>query len=68
MPQRGITDELLGPDLIAQLLFGDDLLAMRKQVGENLEHFTPQPDGLASALQHMALRVERTRAEDIDHT
>jgi hypothetical protein len=65
--QRRIADELLGPDLLAQLLLGDDPVGMRHQVGEHLEHFAPQARDLPSAAEHRALCVEGTFSKDVDH-
>jgi hypothetical protein len=65
--QRRIADELLGPDLLAQLLLGDSAVVVRQQVGEGPENFPPRPDALAGPAQHMALRVEFILPEDVDH-
>jgi hypothetical protein len=65
--QRRIADELVGPHLLAQLLPGDDALPMCQQVGEDLEHFRPKPDGLPSAVQGIETGVEGTVPKDIEH-
>src|SRR5207237_9107077 len=39
----GLADELLWPDLLTQLLLGDDPVRMRQQVSQDLEGFAPQP-------------------------
>jgi hypothetical protein len=65
--QLGVADELLRPDLLAQLLFGGDAVALHQQVGEDMEDFAPQPDDPPSPTQHLASRVELTVPKDIDH-
>jgi hypothetical protein len=62
-----VTDELLGPDLLAQLLLQDGAVPMLQQVEEDLHDFGPQPHRLAGTLQPMLLRVEETRPEPVDH-
>src|SRR5438132_12988130 len=39
--QRRNADELLRPDLLTQLLLGNDPVGVRQQVDEDLEHFVP---------------------------
>jgi len=65
--QRCLADELLRPDLLAQLLLGNDPVGMRQQVDQDLEHFVPQPTDTPGPAQLMALRVENTLAEDVQH-
>src|SRR6266851_243762 len=65
--QRCIADELLRPDLLAQLLLGNDPVCIREQVDQDLEHFVPQPTDASGPAQLMALRVEDTLAEDVQH-
>jgi hypothetical protein len=65
--ERRIADELLRPDLLTQLLLGDDPVGMRQQIGQDLERFAPQPADASGAGQLIALCVEGPLAEDVDH-
>jgi hypothetical protein len=65
--QRRLADELLGPELLAQLLFGDDPVTLRQQVSQSLEYFAPQPVDAPGAGELSALRIEGTRVEDVQH-
>src|SRR5262249_33843021 len=63
----GVADELLGPDLLAQLLLGDDPVGMDQHIGQDLKHLAPQPVDAPGAGQLRALRIEGTLAEDVQH-
>ena len=62
-----VADELLGPDLLAQLLLQDGAVPMLQQVAQDLEDFGPQPHGLAGTLQSMLLSVEAAIPEPVHH-
>ena len=47
--QGSIGDELLGPQVLKELIFGDDTLAMANQVVQHLKDFRAQLDGFATA-------------------
>jgi hypothetical protein len=63
--QRRVADELPLPDLLAQLLLGDDALAVAEQIDQHLEDFRPQSDGLAGALEDIPLGIQDTVAEGL---
>jgi hypothetical protein len=65
--QRRVADEPSVPDLLAQLLLGDDALAMGEQIDEQAEHFRPQADRLSRPVQDIALGIQDTVAEGIVH-
>ena len=65
--EGGVADEPLRPDLLAQLLLQDRAVPMLQQVEQHLEHFGPQPHGLAGALQPMLLGIEDTVVELVHH-
>jgi hypothetical protein len=65
--ERCITDKVVWPDLLSQLLLRDQAVAMRQQVGEDLKRFGPQPDGPIGAMQGMPLGVKGAITEDVDH-
>jgi hypothetical protein len=47
--QGRLADELLRPDVLAQLVLGDGAVGVRQQIGEGLKHFAPHPDVLTGA-------------------
>src|SRR5262249_7508709 len=65
--QGGVADERRGPELPAQLLLGDDTVAMGEEIDEHLAHFGAHVDGLPGALHLTALRVEAISAKDVEH-
>src|SRR5262249_46950951 len=63
--QRCLADGLLRPDLLTQLLLGNDPVGMCQQVDQDLEHFVSQSTDMPGTTQLIALRVEDTLAEDV---
>jgi hypothetical protein len=47
--QGGLTDELVGPDLCTELVFGDHTIMMLDEVHQECKGFGPEFDGLSSA-------------------
>jgi hypothetical protein len=66
--ERRITDKLAGPYVRAQLVFGNDVVAMFKEILQHLKRFGPQPDRRALPVQSIEAGVEDTLSEDIAHT
>jgi hypothetical protein len=58
-------DRQATPDLLAQLLLGDDPIAMRYEVAEYLEDLGRQQRTLTSLVERMELRVEDTVCEAV---
>jgi hypothetical protein len=65
--QWGITSELVGPALLKEFVFGDDAVAMGKEVREHLKYFGAERYRLPSTEQFVACSVEHTVAEGIAH-
>jgi len=65
--QRRVTDGEPFPDLVAQLLLGDDTLTMLYEVAEHLKHLAGQLGALARAVQSMETRVENTVGKMVNH-
>jgi hypothetical protein len=66
--ERGITDELIGPDLCTQLLLGHDMVPMFHKIHQDGKGFGSEMNGVAMAQQDMALGVEHTLPKGVDHT
>jgi hypothetical protein len=65
--QRRVTDGEPFPDLVAQLLLGDDTLTMLYEVAEHLKHLAGQLGALARAGQGMETRVKNTVSKVVNH-
>jgi hypothetical protein len=64
----GVTDELVGPDLRTQLVFGDYTLMMLDEVHQDFKGFGTELDRLSCASEDMELGIEPTLAKSIDHS
>src|SRR5881397_3705914 len=53
-----VPDELVGPQVLKELLLGDNTVAMLQEVGEHLKDFAPQLERLPSVLELIALGVQ----------
>jgi hypothetical protein len=65
--QRGLADELLGHQLLQQLLLGDEALTMRDEVGQYIEDLGPELDQGPGPPQLIAVDVEAIVAKSIIH-
>ena len=65
--QGSIGDELLGPQMLKELIFGDDTLAMANQVVQYLKDFRSQLDGFATAGKLITLSIEDIAVKHIAH-
>jgi hypothetical protein len=66
--ERRITDELAGPYLRAELVFGDHVVTLFEEILQHLKRFGPQPDRGTLPVQRIEAGVEDTLSEDIAHT
>jgi hypothetical protein len=57
----------LGPQVVKQLLFAEDPVAMLHEIGQHFEYLRLEGHDLAFAAQLVAVRVERVRPKDIAH-
>jgi hypothetical protein len=58
-----IDEDVLGPELIAELVAGHDLAGLREQQLQNPERLVLQPDLEAMFAQFAGARIELVRAE-----
>jgi len=65
--QRGLTDELLGPQVIEKLLPGDDSSAMGDEIEQDIKHFRAELDHHACAAQFIAARVQHIVTKEVPH-
>jgi hypothetical protein len=63
--QAGIGDCQTLPDIVTQLLLGDDSLALRDEVAEYLKHLGRQDGGLPRSAECMELCIEDTVCEAV---
>ena len=56
--QRRLADELLGPQLLQQLLLGDEALTLLDEVGQHIEHLWLQRHQCPGPTQLIAFCVE----------
>ena len=42
--QRRLAHNLLGPEMLQQLLLGDNAVVMHDEIGQHIEHLGPDPD------------------------
>jgi hypothetical protein len=65
--QRGIPNELLGPQILQQFLLENDPVPMRQQVREDLKRLGLQRHGFPGMMALIALGVEAVVAKDVAH-
>src|SRR5262249_59375424 len=65
--QRRITDKLLGPQVIEELLLGDHAVTLGDEVAQDVEDLGAELDERARAAQFTAVRVERIVPKKILH-
>src|SRR5262245_12928264 len=65
--QRRVTDALLRPHLLTQLLLVHDALTVRQQVQEHLKHLWPQVPRLPRTPQGNTLGIKLAIVKGIDH-
>jgi hypothetical protein len=65
--QRRLTDELLGPRVLKELLPEDNAVAMGDEVEQDVEHLRAEFDQHAHAAPFTAVRVERIVTKEILH-
>jgi hypothetical protein len=65
--QWSIPNELIGPALFKELVFGDNAVAMGKEIREHLKYFGPERYRLPGTEQFVALSVEDTVTKGIAH-
>src|SRR5262249_46049251 len=63
--QAGIGDRQTLPDVVTQLLLGDDPLALHDEVAEHLKHLGRQDGGLPRSAECMELCIEDTVCEAV---
>src|SRR6516165_3720187 len=62
-----LTHSGLGPQVVEQLLFAEDPVAMLHEIGKHLKYLWLERNDLTCATQLVAVRVERIRPKDIAH-
>jgi len=65
--QRRLADELLGPEMLEEILLGDKAVAVRDEVAQDVEYLRAQVDTPSSTAQFTAARIERIITEKIPH-
>lgn len=65
--QRRLAHNLLGPEMLQQLLLGDNAVAVHNEIGQHIEHLGPDPDWHACLMQLVALGVKHVVPKHIAH-
>jgi hypothetical protein len=65
--QWGISNELIGPALLKEFVFGDDAVTMGKEIREYLKYFGTERYRLPGTEQFVALSVENAVTKGIAH-
>ena len=65
--KRGVADELFRPQVVAQLLSGDDAVAVDEEIGEQVEHFGAERDRGPGAAQLILQGIQGLVAEYVAH-
>jgi hypothetical protein len=62
-----VSDELVRPQALEQLIAGDNAVAMRQKIDEDIEDLRPQRHECPSATQFIPLGVKAIVAKDVAH-
>jgi hypothetical protein len=62
-----VRDELVRPQALEELIAGDDAVAMRQEIGQDIKDLRSQRDESPASTQFIALGVEAIVAKDIAH-
>jgi hypothetical protein len=63
----GVADAWRRPEVLNQLILGDDAIAMRNEVGKHIENLGPKWAGSLSVTESVQVCVQCIVTEDIDH-
>lgn len=65
--QRRLAHNLLGPEMLQQLLLGDNAVAVHNEIGQHIEHLGSHLDWHTRSAQLIALGVKRIVPKHIAH-
>jgi hypothetical protein len=65
--ERILTDDLMGPELFQEFVFGHDAIAALHEVDQHVKALALQGAGKTAAAEFVALRIEVVIAKDLDH-
>src|SRR5262245_58162759 len=67
MVQGGLTDKTVGPHVLLEFLAGDNTIAMRQKIGQNIEHLRFNAAEDTGAPEFIALGVEAVVGKSVLH-